>query len=75
MVFMSDITERKLAQERVSHDPIKLRAPGELAAGVAHNLKVLARAYSIVTVRPSRIRKTSKSSLFLTNHCLWQQVN
>ncbi|HYR75613.1 MAG TPA: ATP-binding protein [Pyrinomonadaceae bacterium] len=37
MVFMSDITERKLAQERAARSD-KLRALGELAAGVAHNL-------------------------------------
>jgi CheY-like chemotaxis protein len=37
MVFMSDITERKLAQARAARSD-KLRALGELAAGVAHNL-------------------------------------
>jgi len=37
MVFMSDITERKLAQVRAAKSD-KLRALGELAAGVAHNL-------------------------------------
>jgi PAS domain S-box-containing protein len=37
MVFMSDITERKLSQERAARSD-KLRALGELAAGVAHNL-------------------------------------
>src|SRR6266481_4157279 len=37
MVFMSDITERKLAQERAARSD-KLRALGELAAGEAHNL-------------------------------------
>ena len=37
MAFMSDITERKLAQERAARSD-KLRALGELAAGVAHNL-------------------------------------
>ncbi len=37
MVFMSDITEKKLAQERAAKSD-KLRALGELAAGVAHNL-------------------------------------
>jgi len=37
MVFMSDITEKKLAQERAARSD-KLRALGELAAGVAHNL-------------------------------------
>src|SRR5438067_6963910 len=37
MVFMSDITERKFAQERAARSD-KLRALGELAAGVAHNL-------------------------------------
>jgi PAS domain S-box-containing protein len=37
MVFMSDITDRKLAQERAARSD-KLRALGELAAGVAHNL-------------------------------------
>jgi PAS domain S-box-containing protein len=37
MVFMSDITERKLARERASRSD-KLRALGELVAGVAHNL-------------------------------------
>jgi len=37
MVFMSDITEKKLAQTRAARSD-KLRALGELAAGVAHNL-------------------------------------
>ncbi|MFN2577433.1 MAG: ATP-binding protein [Pyrinomonadaceae bacterium] len=37
MVFMSDVTERKLAQECAARSD-KLRALGELAAGVAHNL-------------------------------------
>ena len=37
MLFMSDITERKLAQARAARSD-KLRALGELAAGVAHNL-------------------------------------
>ena len=37
LVFMSDITERKLAQARAARSD-KLRALGELAAGVAHNL-------------------------------------
>jgi len=37
LVFMTDITERKLAQERAARSD-KLRALGELAAGVAHNL-------------------------------------
>ena len=37
LVFMSDITERKLARDRAARSD-KLRALGELAAGVAHNL-------------------------------------
>ncbi|MEK6335272.1 MAG: ATP-binding protein [Acidobacteriota bacterium] len=37
MVFMNDITDRKLARERAARSD-KLRALGELAAGVAHNL-------------------------------------
>ena len=37
MVFMSDVTERKLARERAARSD-KLRALGELAAGVAHNV-------------------------------------
>jgi PAS domain S-box-containing protein len=37
MVFMSDVTEKKLARERAARSD-KLRALGELAAGVAHNL-------------------------------------
>src|SRR6266852_5674771 len=37
LVFMSDITEKKLAQARAARSD-KLRALGELAAGVAHNL-------------------------------------
>src|SRR6202022_3514989 len=37
VLFMSDITERKLARERAARSD-KLRALGELAAGVAHNL-------------------------------------
>ncbi len=37
MLFMSDVTERKLARERAARSD-KLRALGELAAGVAHNV-------------------------------------
>lgn len=37
LVFLRDLTERKRAQERMSQSD-KLRAVGELAAGVAHNL-------------------------------------
>src|SRR3954468_25070337 len=37
LVFMSDVTERKLARERAARSD-KLRALGELAAGVAHNV-------------------------------------
>jgi PAS domain S-box-containing protein len=37
MVFMTDMTERKLARERAARSD-KLRALGELAAGVAHNV-------------------------------------
>ena len=37
MVFMSDVTERKMARERAARSD-KLRALGELAAGVAHNV-------------------------------------
>ncbi len=37
LVFLRDITERKRAQERMAQSD-KLRALGELAAGVAHNL-------------------------------------
>jgi PAS domain S-box-containing protein len=37
LVFLRDMTERKRAQERMAQSD-KLRAVGELAAGVAHNL-------------------------------------
>ncbi|MGI8653794.1 MAG: PAS domain-containing protein [Pyrinomonadaceae bacterium] len=37
LVFLRDITERKRAQDRMAQSD-KLRALGELAAGVAHNL-------------------------------------
>lgn len=37
LVFLRDITERRRAQERMAQSD-KLRAVGELAAGVAHNL-------------------------------------
>lgn len=37
LVFLRDITERKRSQERMAQSD-KLRAVGELAAGVAHNL-------------------------------------
>jgi PAS domain S-box-containing protein len=37
LVFLRDVTERKRSQELMAHSD-KLRAVGELAAGVAHNL-------------------------------------
>lgn len=37
LIFLRDLTERKRAQERMAQSD-KLRAVGELAAGVAHNL-------------------------------------
>jgi signal transduction histidine kinase len=37
LIFLRDVTERKRAQELMAHSD-KLRAVGELAAGVAHNL-------------------------------------
>jgi len=37
LVFLRDVTERKRTQELMAHSD-KLRAVGELAAGVAHNL-------------------------------------
>jgi PAS domain S-box-containing protein len=37
LVFLRDLTERKLIQQRIAHSE-KLRAVGELAAGVTHNI-------------------------------------
>lgn len=66
MVFMSDITERKLAQARAARSD-KLRALGELAAGVAHNLNnsltVIQGRAQLLLMRSSTADEGNKKSL------------
>lgn len=66
MVFMSDITERKLAQARAARSD-KLRALGELAAGVAHNLNnsltVIQGRAQLLLMRSSSADEGNKKSL------------
>src|SRR5205809_1414608 len=69
MVFMSDITERKLAQERAARSD-KLRALGELAAGVAHNLNnsltVIQGRAQLLLMRSGENEGTKKSLEVIT---------
>jgi signal transduction histidine kinase/ActR/RegA family two-component response regulator len=64
MVFMSDITEKKLAQARAARSD-KLRALGELAAGVAHNLNnsltVIQGRAQLLSMRSAADDKNKKS--------------
>lgn len=61
LVFLRDITERKRTQELVSQSD-KLRAVGELAAGVAHNLN---NSLTVIKGRSQllQMRLTDPSSL------------
>lgn len=61
LVFLRDITERKRTQELVSQSD-KLRAVGELAAGVAHNLN---NSLTVIKGRSQllELRITDESSL------------
>jgi PAS domain S-box-containing protein len=61
LVFLRDITERKRTQELVSQSD-KLRAVGELAAGVAHNLN---NSLTVIKGRSQllELRTTDESSL------------
>ncbi len=69
MVFMSDVTEKKLAQERAARSD-KLRALGELAAGVAHNLNnsltVIQGRAQLLLMRSSENEATRKSLEVIT---------
>src|SRR5436309_8036084 len=69
MVFMSDITEKKLAQERAARSD-KLRALGELAAGVAHNLNnsltVIQGRAQLLLMRSGENENTKKSLEVIT---------
>src|SRR5258705_7524179 len=68
LVFLRDITERKLTQELISQSD-KLRAVGELAAGVAHNLNnsltVIKGRAQLLQMRASDV--TSQKSLKVIN--------
>src|SRR5437899_5286079 len=69
MVFMSDITERKLAQERAARSD-KLRALGELAAGVAHNLNnslTVIQGRAQLLLRNATDESSAKSLEVITN--------
>lgn len=69
MVFMSDITEKKLAQARAARSD-KLRALGELAAGVAHNLNnsltVIQGRAQLLSMRSAADDKNKKSLEVIT---------
>lgn len=56
LVFLRDTTERKRAQERMAQSD-KLRAVGELAAGVAHNLN---NALTVIQGRAQLLLMRSK---------------
>ena len=68
LVFLRDITERKRSQELISQSD-KLRAVGELAAGVAHNLNnsltVIKGRAQLLQMRASDV--TSQKSLRVIN--------
>jgi PAS domain S-box-containing protein len=68
LVFLRDITERKRTQELISQSD-KLRAVGELAAGVAHNLNnsltVIKGRAQLLQMRASDV--TSQKSLKVIN--------
>jgi PAS domain S-box-containing protein len=61
LVFLRDVTERKRAQELMAHSD-KLRAVGELAAGVAHNLN---NSLTVIQGRAQLLlmRETDESSI------------
>jgi PAS domain S-box-containing protein len=69
LVFMSDITEKKLAQARAARSD-KLRALGELAAGVAHNLNnsltVIQGRAQLLSMRSAADDKNKKSLEVIT---------
>jgi len=70
LVFLRDITERKRAQERMAQSD-KLRALGELAAGVAHNLNnsltvIQGRAQLLLMKQKNADDSTSRSLEVIT---------
>jgi len=61
LVFLRDITERKRTQELVSQSD-KLRAVGELAAGVAHNLN---NSLTVIKGRAQLLQMKTTDDTFL----------
>jgi PAS domain S-box-containing protein len=67
-VFLRDLTERKRTQERMAQSD-KLRAVGELAAGVAHNLNnslTVIQARAQLLMRRTQDEATTKSLEVIT---------
>src|SRR3712207_8469864 len=63
LVFLRDITERKRAQERMAQSD-KLRAVGELAAGVAPNLN---NALTVIQGRAQLLQMRDRKSTRLNS--------
>ena len=69
LVFLRDVTERKRAQELMAQSD-KLRAVGELAAGVAHNLNnslTVIQGRAQLLLRRGMDEATAKSLKVITN--------
>src|ERR1700752_492569 len=71
LVFLRDITERKRTQELVSQSD-KLRAVGELAAGVAHNLN---NSLTVIKGRSQLLQmKSSDAAVLKSLHIINEAV-
>ena len=69
LIFLRDVTERKRSQELMAHSD-KLRAVGELAAGVAHNLNnslTVIQGRAQLLLMKGMDEPTSKSLKVITN--------